>query len=176
MTESTTPQEGTVVELLEIPAPEPGSPAPVMLCREGEVILAYHATLPEKTSSPPTGTSSNLPGDIPSTAVVTFFSVVEVSLGGPNDETLHAHPLYGQGLGFYAAHEVLCSAWLRAIEKRNSVHPRHSPDIFASMRHLIITFHDSTFECLADAFAVAWHPGSPMDALAREWLGWSGRA
>lgn len=34
----------------------------------------------------------------------------------------------------------------------NAVHPRHSSANYDSLRHFIITFHDSTFECVARDF------------------------
>lgn len=34
----------------------------------------------------------------------------------------------------------------------NSVHRRHDPKIFEAFTHYIFTFHDSTFECVANSY------------------------
>ncbi len=80
---------------------------------------------------------------------VKFDSPRAHDLGGPNDEALHGHPLFERGLDAYGIYEVLGSSWIRAMERMNSVHPRHRPERFASLRHFIFTFHDVTFECVA---------------------------
>jgi hypothetical protein len=61
-----------------------------------------------------------------------LFVVIELSgchdirLGGPNDDAMDGHPLYGKGLAAYEAHEVLNSEWIEQAIKVNSVHPQHS--------------------------------------------------
>jgi len=67
----------------------------------------------------------------------------------PNDEALNAHPLYGRGLRDYEFAEVENSLWMAELEQANRVHPDHSPRSFADLRHFILPFHDSTFECVA---------------------------
>jgi hypothetical protein len=42
----------------------------------------------------------------------------------------------------------------------NSVHPRHQSEWYAKRRHLIFTFHDTTFECVCDGFDVTLSRGS----------------
>ncbi|MEO0622466.1 MAG: hypothetical protein AAF183_09565 [Pseudomonadota bacterium] len=75
-------------------------------------------------------------------------------LGWPNDEALSGHPLWGAGLTPYAVQEVAHSPWIRSIERGNRVHPRHSSAIFDEDRHLVITFHDRTFECICHGYRV----------------------
>jgi hypothetical protein len=79
-------------------------------------------------------------------------------LGGPNDEAYNGHRLWRQGLseiGAYRAAEVMNSTWIAGLEKANRVHPQHRPEVYASYRHFILGFHDSTFECVATGFR-AW--------------------
>lgn len=71
-----------------------------------------------------------------------------------NDGAITGHPLWENGLAPYAFHEVAASRWIATRERENSVHPRHQPGDFARLRHFIFTFHDETFECLADHFAL----------------------
>ncbi len=71
--------------------------------------------------------------------------------GYPNDEALPGHPLYSNGLdsGGYGIYEVLNPSWPKRLEAQNRVvFPDAAP--YSSPRHFIITFHDNTFECLAD--------------------------
>jgi hypothetical protein len=86
---------------------------------------------------------------VPAVGAVEFLWVRSIKFGGPNDETLSGHPLFGKGLEYYAAHEVKNSRWIEEEEKINSVHPRHRGGWRDSLRHYILTFHDETLECLA---------------------------
>ena len=87
--------------------------------------------------------------------VVRFARVNCVLLGSPNDETLNAHPLHGSGLRHYEFAEVENSPWIAELEQANRVHPSHSPESFADLRHFILPFHDSTFECVARSVEVS---------------------
>jgi hypothetical protein len=50
----------------------------------------------------------------------------------------------------------------------NSVHPQHNRERFlARKRHFIFAFHDSTFECIAEAFEISTIRGSMRSAGAR---------
>jgi hypothetical protein len=70
--------------------------------------------------------------------------------GSPNDEAFHGHPLAERGLGPYGAYRVEDSSWIRRLERMNSVHPRHDPERFRALTHCVLSFHDSTFECVAE--------------------------
>ena len=82
------------------------------------------------------------------TAVVRFRLAKASRFGLPNDEALGGHPLYDRGLEYYALGEVLNSSWAVEAERHNRVCFPNSPAWKA--RRFIFTFHDSTFECLAD--------------------------
>ena len=128
-----------VVEL-EVPYfdPEPNVPAPVVLQSESKCLLVYW--------------------DRDSNRKALEFSRCSISkFGYPNDEALGGHRLYGKGLGFYSFFEVIDSEWIAELRKVNQV---RFPNFraFAGKRHFIITFHDSTFECIASGFGAAKLP------------------
>ncbi len=50
----------------------------------------------------------------------------------------------------------------------NSLHPYHRPERFARYKHFILSFHDTTFECLAEAFSVSLRRGSVWRVLLGE--------
>ncbi len=85
-------------------------------------------------------------------AVIRFDEVSAFSLGDPNDEALHTHPLYNEGLQFYACHEVHDAALAAAGKRR-----------------WIATFHDETLDVTAVRAQVvvrAIQARSAEDALA----------
>lgn len=84
-------------------------------------------------------------------AVIRFASCRYFAFGAPNDEALGGHPLAAAGLKYYSVHEIHGSALIRQLERQNSAHPKHSPDLFRDLRHLVFTFQDSTLECVVDA-------------------------
>ena len=75
-------------------------------------------------------------------------------MGTPNDEVLHGHPLDGRGLHFYGAFSVENSDWIKELEAINSVHTHYNPEAWKNLKHFILCFHDSTFECVAEGFKV----------------------
>jgi hypothetical protein len=98
-------------------------------------------------------------------AVVSFARVHAHMFGPPNDEAFGGHPLAARGLTPYGAFEVVNSSWLRVLEKMNSVHPYHRPEHFDAHKHFILSFHDSTFECIAQSFDVVLKRGSVQRVL-----------
>jgi hypothetical protein len=97
--------------------------------------------------------------------VIAFSSPYAHFFGPPNDEAFSGHPLRGRGLRPYGAFEVQFSSWIRALKHMNSVHPCHRPDSFSSYRHFILSFHDSTFECIAQSYSVKLRIGSLRSVL-----------
>jgi hypothetical protein len=98
-------------------------------------------------------------------AIVEFSRPRAHIFGAPNDEALEGHPLASRGLESYRIFDVKDSSWIRSLIRMNSVHPRHDPARFATLRHFIFTFHDSTFECVAQSLEVTLHVGSITTAL-----------
>jgi hypothetical protein len=153
----------TVLQSHEAPWPDAGAPLPVVLCNEHNLFLAYIVAAQEaggiREVSPKT---SGL-----SIAIVKFLFYRSYMFGPPNDEAFTGHPLASRGLGPYAVSEVEQSSWIRQLERMNAVHPNHRPELFASYRHFVFTFHDSTFEVVADGFEVQLMSGSMRSAVSK---------
>jgi hypothetical protein len=91
---------------------------------------------------------------IESIALVEFYRCISVKLGSPNDEIFHGHPLYGKGLDFYTAQIVRNSKWINELEAINKVHSQYNKELWRSLNHYVLWFHDETFECIAKSFRV----------------------
>jgi hypothetical protein len=96
------------------------------------------------------------------TGIVEFMRCSITKFGYPNDEALGGHPLYKRGLKFYGVFEVLHSSWIAEMTAQNRVCFPNTQD--STLRHFAITFHDSTFECVADSF-VASFSTEPYDQI-----------
>lgn len=118
-----------VVQLRDWPTPS-SVPSPIVIADDTRLLLRYITT------------DSHV-------AVIKFPLVDTFQFGFPNDEALGGHPLAKRGLQFYSVHRVENSTWIDELERRNSVHPRHSKADFMKDRvHYIFTFQDSTLECV----------------------------
>ena len=96
--------------------------------------------------------------------VVQFQGCLIAQFGYPNDEAIEGHPLHRLGLKPHSVFEVISSSWTERLARQNRVaFPAGS---LRSVRHFVITFHDSTFECLAQSF----EPKPFEDSLVREVL------
>jgi hypothetical protein len=87
-------------------------------------------------------------------AITTFNGCHAQMFGPPNDEAFEEHPLASRRLELYAVAEVDRSSWIRRLERTNWVHSRHDPTQFESLRRLIFTFHESTFESVCEGYTV----------------------
>jgi hypothetical protein len=127
---------------IEPPLPDAdiGSPMPRLVANDFEAAIAYWVA-----GGPP---------QRPPVAVVRFSPVSAAYFGSPNDEAFDGHALFKAGLEPYAFAEVRNSPWIAALERQNRVHPDHRPEQFESMRHFIMSFHDNTFECVAEKVSV----------------------
>ena len=147
---------------------DPGAPLPHLIADGIRAVLVFHAGLPadpDWDGTTVTVVDPNEPTDRRLSWVV-FAGVAHVSLGGPNDEALSGHPLFEAGLRHYQAHEVHNSELIASMERRNRIHPNHRPERFASLRHLIITFHDETFDCVCRSWTAGTVEAAFGDALA----------
>jgi hypothetical protein len=52
------------------------------------------------------------------------------------------------------------------MERVNSVHPNHRPERFEAKRHFILLLKETTFECVADDFAVSRLDNASGEKLA----------
>ncbi len=127
-----------------------GAPLPHLLRSEYRTFLTFYLN----EQDPDWNGARSAPAHI---AIIEWHRCSETLLGWPNDEALSGHRLWERGLketGHYGAAEVRNSSWIAEIEKGNRVHPRHRPERFAALRHYILLFHDSTFECLAEGYTI----------------------
>ncbi len=149
----------TVVPLSDVPQSSVGAPCPIVLTDEHTLILAYYLETRDPNWD---GTyavvvhPATTPGPV---ALVTFDGYDAMMFGPPNDEAFAGHPLAGRGLSPYRAHEIKDSSWIRTLERMNSVHPYHRPERYASLRHFVFAFHDSTFECVATSYSITVEQG-----------------
>lgn len=143
----------SVRQLHDAPQSDTGAPLPRVLADDSSLLPAYVcAGFVPGNSDDPKSRADSLPA-MP-IAVIEFARPRVHMFGPPNDETFHGDALYSRGLEHYSISEVIDSSWVRRLERMNSVHPHHHPRMFAICRHLIFAFHDRTFECIADGFAV----------------------
>jgi hypothetical protein len=61
---------------------------------------------------------------------------------------------------------VVNSEWITAQERINSVHRRHRGGWHERLTHYVFSFHDETFECLAEGYTAQRYVGSPRAVLA----------
>ncbi|MBI2387640.1 MAG: hypothetical protein HYV14_16765 [Elusimicrobia bacterium] len=110
-----------VIPLDLAPPPDPGDPLPIVLAKDGAVILSYVA-------------GREL------TVVATFPACAATLFGEPRAKTLAKHPLAERGLKPHGAFEIRDSSWARALEARDGA---------GRKKHFVFTFRDSVFECVA---------------------------
>jgi hypothetical protein len=155
-----------VIGLDGFPQSSIGAPCPALIATERTLILIFFL---EDQDPEWDGTTMRVVGiDSPDErcAVVYFDRASVHSFGPPNDEAFAGHRLAHKGLEPYGAFEVLNSEWIEQLEEMNSVHHRHDRDRFLlGLRHFIITFHDSVFECVARGYRVQIAHGSIKDLL-----------
>jgi len=131
----------------EIPLPDTNAPAPILLCDEAALAIAYW-------------TSEGL------VALVRFEPVEALRFGAPNEEARGGHPLAGRGLESSGAFNVENSSWILELAGVNSVHPTRDPAYYSDLRHFVITFRDATFECVARRVRAATHPPEESNVWA----------
>jgi hypothetical protein len=151
-----------VVKLKDVPQSSTGAPCPLVLAREGTLVLAYYI-IDEVRAEALGGKTVGVvgPGSVDETVALVRFHICYASMfGPPNDEAFSGHPLYASGLKHYSANIVENSSWIRSLERMNSVHPRHNPESYKRRKHFIFAFHDSTFECVADGYEIHLRQGS----------------
>lgn len=156
------------LEITDIPRSCPGAPCPMVLASGDGLQLAYYllewpAGFSEENKPPWTlGDFDDAP-----VMVVKFNRAYAHTFGPPNDEAFAGHRLASRGVRPYRVYEVLRSTWIAALEKMNSVHPYHSPEPFQKLKHYIFSFHDDTFECVAESFEYTVQRGDVSNVLVR---------
>jgi hypothetical protein len=133
----------------DVPQHSPGAPMPLIIANDIGLLLSYEVA--------PDGAER---------VALKFTSVYAHSFGPPNDEALAGHPLAPRGLQPYGIFEVIDSSWVRALERTNRIYRLHNEDRFRRPRHLVFTFHDNTFECIAEKAVVAARQPNTPEAVA----------
>ncbi|MCB9780538.1 MAG: hypothetical protein H6742_18370 [Alphaproteobacteria bacterium] len=137
----------------------------MVLCSEGRVAVAcYLGAVPDGWDGSRVRVLSASDAHEP-VAIFVFHGCIEHRFGQPNDEAFEGHPLFSKGLRPYRAFEVHESSWIRTLEQMNAVHPYHRPEHYEDYRHIVLAFHDSTFECVARTFTVKIREGSVVAAV-----------
>jgi hypothetical protein len=141
-----------------------GAPEPHIVSDGSKVILLCYAA--ESTPGWYAPESQRSSGELNELLIeITFTRCWSFKFGSPNDETLHAHPLYGRGLQFYAAHKVYNSSWVAEIEALQASHDRYVGPGSVTADHYVLAFHDDTFEAIADAVDVKLVEGTMRDLI-----------
>jgi hypothetical protein len=153
---------------LNAPQSSVGAPIPILLADESFAVLAFYR---QERDPDWNGKTVRIVGrqtdDLP-IALITFKLYSALIFGPPNDEAFSGHPLATRGLKPYGAFEVENSSWIRKLERMNSVHLQHNPErFFQEKRHLIFSFHDSVFECIARDFEIEITRGSVLSMIPR---------
>jgi hypothetical protein len=140
-----------VEELLDFPKMDVGAPEPRILWDEHGTFLAYRCS------------EGRTPPGVNTCLVITEGS--NIIAGWPNEEVLRSHPLYSRGLSYYSINRVVNSSWIRQVERGNSVHPQHRPEMFVGRTHLLFAFHDSTIELMVRSYTIKTSPLEVEDAF-----------
>lgn len=146
-------------ELGDIPQSSVGAPLPVVMASEDALVLAFYL---QDQTTPWDGKTVRVVSldTVDECAVVRFKGGYLHLFGPPGDESIFEHPLYDRGLSPYSAFEVFDSSWVREVEEGN-----------IPIRHFIFTFHDSTFECLAQGYEVEKRKGTLRSVIVATWGG-----
>jgi hypothetical protein len=134
-------QDDKVVLLDSVPHPAADAAEPFIVASDRRVILAYPIAEADFERFGPFD-----PDDDPFCTVL-FPDCVFHRLGPPGDKDLEIHPLASQGLLGHSVHEVVNSSLAAEIAELASA-------AGLAPRHFVVTFQDSTFECVASDFTV----------------------
>jgi hypothetical protein len=140
----------------------------VLIADEFKAILIFNAveagggSLPEGALVP--GRSEE-PGE--GVAVLIFKGCHGVRFGDPDEETRPGHPLWRMGFHGEGAFLVVNSTWVAEVKQLNETRPNGrdqrgvdgespftTPD-WSKVRHYLLSFKDSTFECIAEECVLA---------------------
>ena len=128
-------QQDQVVLLNDVPRPTAEAPEPFVVANERRVVVAYRIAEADFERFGP------FDDDDDPFCAVEFASAAFHQFGPPGDDGLHAHPLASQGLQGCSAHEIVNSSLVA-----DSWGPDSARE---GRRHYVLTFQDSTYECVA---------------------------
>jgi hypothetical protein len=144
-----------------------GAPQPHLVSNGSRAFVLCHAHEPDPEWD---GTYTRMVSSADEHAspfvIIEINGCAEIRFGGPNDEAMHGHPLYGRGLAGYNAHEIMNSAWIDEAIRVNSVHPHHSDAAYRRLHHYALQFHDEMLEALASGIESRLVRGTARTILA----------
>jgi hypothetical protein len=146
-------EEDQVVLLEDVPRPAAEAPEPFVVANERRVVIAYRIARTDFERFGP------FDDDDDPFCTVEFSAAAFHQFGPPNAEGLHAHPLAGHGLRGDSAHEIVNSSLVA-----DAWGPDAAED---GRRHYVLTFQDSTYECVASDCTVVGIYGNG-DIASRE--------
>lgn len=163
----TVDEQDRVIPINDIPQSSIGAPIPLVLSDEFITVVAFYLQ-----DSPEDWDGTSIRIISPETegeplALVRFSPCYASMFGPPNDEAFIGHPLANRGLRPYGAFVIENSSWLRQLERMNSIHTSHNPERFLARKHYVLSFHDSTFECIANSYIVETHESSIREIVYR---------
>lgn len=153
------------LQRIDFPQSSVGAPLPHVFADEHRLLIGYIMQADDPDWD---GTTIRMIGpetDGEACALVEVERYLAFQFGPPNDEAIQGHRLYGLGLVPYSSFEVLGSKWIADLEAANRVHRSHRPEHFARYRHIVLTFHDSTLEFIAERFSFRYVRGSIRAAV-----------
>ena len=150
-----------VVELKDISI-ESGAPVPKVLSSDSELYIIFYSAEDKDGMTEDIVQRDSV--DDKGVTIVQFNRVLSYKFGSPNDETFTGHPLYKKGLKIYVAQYLSESPWIDELVKIDSIHPYHNPSKFKDYKHYIFSFHDKTFECIAQGYKAKYKNMKMYDA------------
>ena len=153
-----------LVELESLPACNVGAPLPSIIGTEHYTALCYLAAqpMPDDWHGQYVNILDHNSGERP-VIIVEFKICADVRFGWfPDENTFSKHPLAPRGLHPYNAYEVTNSSWVRQLAQLEA---GNRDQALQSKRHFILTFHDTSFECVADDYSVRAMNGSIQSAM-----------
>lgn len=127
-----------LIEIKDIPQMSTGAPSPTIIADDNNLYVSYYKAL----------TIAGKRAD--QVITLRFLLYAHFNFGAPSAETISGHRYYKFGLESYAVFELLESDLIEKLRQVNKVHPYHDDKRFDSLKHYIITYHDRTFECVAE--------------------------
>lgn len=155
-----------VEKLKDVPQSSIGAPCPMIIDDEFHLVLGFYLEVRDDNWDGTTVRVVSPDSQGEPHAIVNFTHPVAHLHGPPNDEAFSGHPLHKRGLGPYGAFEIKNSTWLNLLMKMNRVHPCHKDERFKDYKHFIFSFHDTTFECIAEGYELSMGRGSLREAMA----------
>lgn len=170
------PDQKSTVELRkleDVPQSSSGAPIPMVVAGEHSLSVVFYLQARDPNWD---GTSVQVVGENSAdqiVAAIRFHRPYAHFFGPPNEEIIDGHPLTKFGLRPFDAVEVMGSPWIEDLCKRNRVHPHHSDKMFKKYHHYILTFHDTTFEVIADGYQIEkLGNSSVLNAASKELERW----